>query len=184
METGKWKIENFTVSDEEAEFHNMRAAFSGQRGMSIKPGTYKRLMKNGLLWMSNTPAEVFAHYEILRNMKFSAPNASVLIHGLGLGMVLQAALETENVSSVDVVEIDTDLIDMVGPFYRNMAEENKTELNILCGDALNYKFPSGKRWNFVWHDIWQDICEDNKPDMAKLRRRYGRRCDWQGVWQG
>ena len=41
---GDWKVEKFTVSDDDAKFHNMRAVFSfGGGGRTIKPGDYTKL---------------------------------------------------------------------------------------------------------------------------------------------
>ena len=49
-------------------------------------------------------------------------------------------------------------------------------------DALEYKPPRGEQYDVVWHDIWPNICTDNLPEMHKLHRKYGRRCNWQGSW--
>lgn len=30
--------------------------------------------------------------------------------------------------------------------------------------------------------IWDSLCADNLEEMTKLKRRFGRRTDWQGCW--
>jgi hypothetical protein len=40
----------------------------------------------------------------------------------------------------------------------------------------------GERYGMVWHDIWDSFCGDNLPEMTRLKRKYGRRADWQGCW--
>jgi len=55
-------------------------------------------------------------------------------------------------------------------------------LVIKLDDCFTWKPPKGERWNVVWHDVWDTICTDNLPEMSKMHRRFGRRCDWQGSW--
>lgn len=174
-EIGDWKLERFTV--EPGTIEGMRLVLAGR---SCRPGTYTRLLRRNELWMSDTPAEISDHLGAIRRMEASGGN--VLIHGLGIGMVLAAALRAKDVKKVDVVEIDPDVISLVGDHYMAMAAENGTELVIHCDDALTKKWPAGSRWTIVWHDIWINITEDNLPDMHKLHRSFGRRCDWQGSW--
>lgn len=57
-----------------------------------------------------------------------------------------------------------------------------TFLTIRLGDCFTWKPEKGARWDVVWHDVWDNICTDNLPEMTKLHRRFGRRCDWQGSW--
>jgi len=143
-------------------------------GREVTPGTYKRLMRNEETIMSNTPAEIDDLLEFIYAVKKHGTN--VLINGLGLGVALTAVLKNEKVQSVTVVELSQDVIDLVGPTYKDPRVE------IIHADALKFTPPKNKRYSHVWHDIWDNICEDNLPDMHKLHRKYGRRCDWQGSW--
>ena len=81
---------------------------------------------------------------------------------------------------VTVVEVNQDVIDLVGPHYSALYGAHHVE--IVHGDALTYQPPKKVRYGAVWHDIWANICPDNLPEMHKLHRRYGRRSDWQGSW--
>ena len=121
--------------------------------------------------MSDTPDEKRDHYEIVNRAK-----GHVLINGLGLGMVLAAVLKKQEVERVTVVEIDADVISLVGPHFHN------DRLVIIQSDAFTYKPPKGEIYGAVWHDIWDSICDDNLSEMTKLKRRYGRRTIWQGCW--
>ena len=61
-QSGDWKVEKFTVSEEEAKLNNLRAAFSfSDRGREIEPGEYTRLRRNGVVVLSDTPAEIRDH---------------------------------------------------------------------------------------------------------------------------
>ena len=67
-------------------------------------------------------------------------------------------------------------IKLIAPHY------NDPRLEIIHADAFEWKPPKGVRYNCVWHDIWDYICTDNLPEMHKLHRKYGRRCDYQESW--
>ncbi len=173
-EKGPWKVERFTISKERT-LALMQITMSGRRAPMIGE-TYTRLVKAGASdpVMSDTPAEVVDHMEAIRQIEHRG--GRVLINGLGLGLVLKAALACDNVTHVDVVEIDQDVIDLVGPHY------DDSRLTIHHADAFKIKWEPNTHWDVAWHDIWPDLCTDYLPEMAKLKRSYGRRADWQGAW--
>jgi hypothetical protein len=175
---GGMAVERFVV--EENEPGNLRLALHGRT--MITPGTYTRLTEGGTVWMSDVPEEMETHAPAFNAIFWARPGARVLIHGLGLGMVVQYALRAENVSHVDVVELDERVIALAGPHYEAMAAVLGTELNILHGDAHERIWAPGTRWDVVWHDIWPSYSEDNLPEMARLHRSFGHRCGWQGSW--
>lgn len=168
---GPWTVCRFEVTKHEAMIGNIRAMQHG-RG-SIQPGFYTKLQHaNRGLIMSDTPDEMRDHYEPV----FKA-RGHILLNGLGLGMVLAAILKREGVERVTVIEIDADLIALVGPHY---AADHRVE--IINANAFEYKPPKDTQYGAVWHDIWDDLCGDNLPEMTKLKRKYGRITDWQGCW--
>lgn len=143
-------------------------------GRGTMPGTYTRLDRAGVLWMSDTDAEWRDHLGAVTRIRWGARR--VLINGLGLGLVVRAALAVPEVEHVDVVEIDADVIKLVGPTYEG------PRCTIHHADAYDIQWPRGTRWDVAWHDIWPTINSDNLPAMARLHRRYGRRTTWQGSW--
>lgn len=167
--SGDWRVERFTVSEEDAQMDRIRNMFKGRR--SVDAGTYTRLMRGGYLVMSDTRDEKSDHSYFVR-----AATGHVLINGLGLGMVLNAVLQKPDVTHVTVVEASADVIALVGPHYAG------PRVTIVHSDAMTYQPPKGERFGAVWHDIWDDITADNLEDMKTLHRRYGRRTDWQGSW--
>jgi len=68
------------------------------------------------------------------------------------------------------------VVHLVGPSYEG------ERCTVHLADAYEIRWPVGTRWDVVWHDVWQNISGDNVPEMAKLKRSYGRRADWQGCW--
>jgi hypothetical protein len=164
MSKGDWKVEKFVVDCMDCSaFQHRRAVPVGEK--------YTRLERGTVLVMSDTPAERLECFEA-----YHRAEGICLVNGLGLGMLLKNMLAKTSVTEITVVEISQDLIDLISPYYTD------TRLTYVCADALTYNPPKGKRYNMVWHDIWDDICSDNLEDMAKLHRKYGRICDWQGSW--
>jgi len=176
---GDWKVEKFTVEEDAAKLHNIRATFSfGGGGRTIEPGEYTRLVRNGTIVMSDTPAEIRDHLEFVRRAR---QGGHILINGLGLGWALEAILDAPKIETITVVEKSYEVVSLIAKHYEDKCPSDK-KLWIIQDDALTYKAPKGKRYNAVWHDIWDYICADNLDDMKTLHRKYGRRCDWQGSW--
>lgn len=172
---GDWEIETFEVSQDEADRFNLIEDINPHRGRRyIKPGVYKRLLRNNKTVMTNTPAEIRDHLQFIQNARVLG--GDILINGLGLGVALSAILQSEKVESVTVVEISQDVIDLVGPYFTD------SRVNIIGDDAFSWKSPKNKAYNVVWHDVWDNICRDNLKEMSKLHRRYGKKAYWQGSW--
>jgi hypothetical protein len=152
---------------------NLRMAMSGR---STKPGEYTALYVDGRLWMSDTDAEYSDHLPAIREIR-REHTSRVLINGLGIGMVVQAALNCEHVERIDIVEFDQRVIDLVGPHYTR-----DPRVTIHQADAYTIKWDREANWDVAWHDIWADLCTDSLPLMTKLHRKYGKRVRWQGSW--
>lgn len=174
---GDLQIERFTVDSR--SLTNFRYAMDGR---GCRDGTYTRLIHNGTLWMSDTDAEVRDHFEPYRRAKLLDGRGRVLINGLGLGVLLHAILPLGSVREIDVVELNPDIVTLVGPWYIARAAEHGVDLRIHLDDAFTIKWPRHTRWDVVWHDIWPTICEDDLDEHSRLQRRYGSRADWQGCW--
>lgn len=169
--SGEWRVEEFTVSQKDANLFNMRASFHpGAR--EIVPGKYKRLMRDRTVVMSNTPAEINDHRWFIDDA-----HGNILITGLGLGVVLTALLGKPDVKSITVIEISKDVIKLVSPTFKD-----DKRVKIIHADALKWKPPKGVKYDFIWHDIWDNICSDNLVEMKKLHRKFGKRTKWQRSW--
>lgn len=132
-----------------------------------------------LLWqiqMSDTYDEFHDHLAAI----FSA-RGRVLVHGLGLGCYLHCILSKPQVTHIDVVEKNPDVIEVVSPYFKEYIDSGR--LDIHQGDAFTFDWPKGTRWNYVWHDIWPSICHDHLAEHTTLLRSYGQRADSQGAWK-
>ena len=166
-ERGDWRISTFEISADEARFANLRAAIKGDRLAMVYPGTYKKLThkRRGVI-MSNTPMEIRTNREAFR-----AATGRVLVNGLGLGMLLEGILSKPDVTFVRVIEIDADVIALVGPHF---ARDPRVE--VVHADAHAYAPPKGETpFDYAWHDIWDTISGDNLSSMAILGRKWNRR---------
>jgi hypothetical protein len=131
------------------------------------------------IWMSDTRAEIMEHGPILNKLWLAEEfqGVSVLINGLGLGVIARAAVINPGVERVDVVEINPKIAELVGPLIPS------PKLHIHVANAFNIRWPKGTTWDLAWHDIWPTISDENLPQMAALHRKYGHRVGWQGSWQ-
>lgn len=186
---------NYAIEIFEIEPHAPgRLRFIEEEGPERDPGsgTFRRLVETvpgagpegadaRRVWMSDSRAEIREHMPILdRLVTLDAKGIRprVLVHGLGLGMVVQAAVVL-GAEHVDVVEINSDVSDLVGPNF------DPDIVTIWNADAFEMKWPNGHetRWHLAWHDIWPSISDENIPGMRRLMKRYKPMVGWQGCWQ-
>ena len=171
-QAGDWWVSSFQVTAEEARRFNLYQNIHPERGFRhIHPGTYKKLLYKHEVVMSDTPAEMQDHHHFIH-----MAHGSVLLTGLGLGMVLGELLKKKDVKHIMVLEKSLDVIKLVAGHYQ------QADLEIINADALTWKIPKGVHYDFIWHDIWNGICADNLESMRKLKRRFARCSPWQGCW--
>lgn len=176
---GKYKIEKFQVDPERSENTRLRALMKG-RGF-VPPGEYTRLIRETrdpffpgqVIWMTDTPDE----YYDLSDFLFSA-QGHILIAGLGIGLVIDPLMNNEAVKSVTVLEIEPDIIQLVGSIY---LKRYPYRLEIIQADAVEWD-PEGRKFDCAWIDIWGSICSDNLPGMENFLKRYGKFCKSVKIW--
>lgn len=125
------------------------------------------------LWMTDSPLEIRQHRTVIEQVR--ERGGRMLVHGLGLGMVAQAAL-LSGAEHVDVVELERDVIDLVGPHLERRWGDR---LTIHHGDTTLDTLPG--RWSVVWHDIWRTEAEA-EAGAHDLLDRYADSCERQGAW--
>jgi len=166
--SGDWEVSTFVVKEQDLSQRISMMKYN--RG--VPAGTYKRLTRNGQVIMSNTPDEISDFRCFVRKAE-----GSILVNGLGLGVLLKALLNKPEVTEVTVIEKSPDVIKLVSEIYLK-----DSRVTIINADAFDYKPPKGKVYNAVWHDIWDNICADNLDEMKKLTRKYGRIANYQESW--
>lgn len=149
-------VDRFTV---QPGIMQLRTVFDGR---GVPPGDYTRLRIAGAsAWMTDTPAE----YADAEPFIYRACG-SVLISGLGLGMVTKAVLAKPDVEYLTVLENHPGVITLVAPAYQD------PRLRIIETDCRTWK--SDRRYDWAWHDIWGDVSSDDLPEMASVCRHYAR----------
>lgn len=184
-ETGNARVERFTIDEEGANRHNLHSVFHPGWDRYVVPGTFTCLRINGQLVMSDTSAELHDSVQFLQKA-----HGDILIGGLGLGWIVQLLLcmpnkrpsyeEQRPITSITVVEISPNVLDLVGPHLKGLPGGNK--VSFINEDALRWN-PKGKRFTCAWWDIWIDANQDNKPQYTILLRRWGHRVEFQDAWQ-
>lgn len=175
-------VERFVIGERQAMVDKLRAAFNPQRSdRSIDPGTFTRLVVDRSIWMTDTPAEIRDQQAVDEAMAWRR-GGSMLIAGLGLGVVLRRAIVTHYMSHIDVVEIDPRVIRAVGAHYLGLAREHGCTLNLHCADIHEWRAPVGSWWDVGWFDIWETIKEGDMDEVRRLRNRFYRRLGWSGAW--
>lgn len=170
-QSGQWKVDTFTCTEEEAAASYLRAAIKGVDAY-IPQGQYKRLSFGRETVMSNTPMEVRTNKRFV-----DIASGHILINGLGLGMILNRLIDKDSVKSITVVERSPDVIKLVAPTYTSSAK-----LSIHLCDAFDFQPPANMKYDAVWHDIWTYISADNLKEMRKLHDKYKDCSLWQGAW--
>lgn len=195
-ENGSARLVPWTMTKDQAGFERARAAINPKaQGRYVPEGRYVRLMirqdhldrltgeptNDWQIVMSDTPDEMNDHVDPLLHA-----TGRVLIHGLGLGCVLNCVRNLPGVASIDVVEVNEDVLNLVAPLH-----DSDPRVNFVLGSCVDVKWPPGTRWNYVWHDIWSSIGEENLTNdetaehgisYATLHRMFGGRCDRQASW--
>lgn len=163
-------VERVTVTQDQAMLARLRDR------IHVMPGEYTRLLVHGQIMMSDTQMEQQSNRDVIINA-----HGKVLIAGLGIGMILPAILKKACVESVRVIELHSDVIDLVAAHYEH------PKLTVEQGDIRTYQ-PTEK-FNVVYFDIWPDIYEENLKEIAKLHQRgkyWLDRSDpncWMSSWQ-
>ena len=127
--------------------------------------------KHGVLVMDDSHTELSRHLPIWLHAW-----GNILVTGLGLGCVVRGLLANPKVEHVDVVEIDKDILAMVGPDF---ASQERVTLH--HGDALTFPLPSRLTWDYAWHDLF---CKEGHLQIlhARVLLRYQDVCRHQGAW--
>lgn len=105
--------------------------------------------------MSDTPAEIREFAPAL-----ARATGRVLITGLGLGCLPHALLLKPDVTHIDIVEIDPEVIALTGHYLTGDPRVHIHHASALDIDLL---FAPGS-FDYAWHDIWSGISEDNLAD--------------------
>jgi hypothetical protein len=180
---GAWKIERHDLRDLRGITDTARHGLLAQTGWPTWTALRRLTLAQMHLdnaWdvvMEDSVAELRRHLPI-----WLAARGRVLVTGLGLGCVVRGLLASPDVRHVDVVEIDPDLLRVVGAEF---AADPRVTLHLA--DAFRFARRCGRRrWDYAWHDLWRAPEDEADGGLHVLHARllllYEGRCGRQGAW--
>ncbi len=128
---------------------------------------FHKLLQGKSVLTYYAPVEIFSQY-----IEFAKAEGNVLVGGLGLGMAPTMMLGMPKVNSITVVEIEKQIIDLVGP-------QIDDRIKIVHEDLFTYLMrPEIKgKYDFAYHDILYNTGEsmwaDNMAPLYRLTRKAG-----------
>lgn len=129
---------------------------------------------DGKAWdvvMEDSQRELSTHLPIWLNA-----HGRVLITGLGLGCVVRGLLASPDVDEIDVVEIDPDIMRIIGAEF-----ESNPKVRLHLGDATKLNLEG--EWDCAWHDIWTEKPNKLSYYHALMMAELKDRCPMQGAWR-
>jgi hypothetical protein len=123
-----------------------------------KPAVITELRINGEVVMVDDPLHWIGMQRLAEACK-----SRVLIGGLGLGLILHHLASNENVSEVKVVEINSDIINLIKPL---LPEDDRVE--IVNDDVFKYVHGN---YDTIVLDLWVRG-EDTKTKIAGLNEEF------------
>ncbi len=175
--SGLWTVKKRAITAE------MAYKTAIKHGRACHPGSYTFLYRltndtlmnafPGDVVMNDMPCELKTHLDFCIKAK-----GKILVGGLGLGCVVRGLLVNDNVTSIDVIERDRNVIKLCG----NSISHPK--VTIHWGDAWEDQIDGGP-WDRIWWDLWSDKDRD-EPALSlihmRLIHRFRKRCTKQGAW--
>ena len=151
-------IGDFAIHHFEIDEHDLYARLHG-----IESGKYVKLTQNEEVVMSDTKMEKETNAAFVRSA-----HGNVLVGGLGIGLIVLAIQDKEDVETITVLEKNKEVIDLV----QNQLPLNE-KVRIVQDDVFTYT-PQDK-YNTIYLDVWNCINEDiyeheMKPLMSKYRK--------------
>lgn len=121
--------------------------------------------------MEDSRAELRKHLPI-----WLSARGHVLVTGLGLGCVVRGLLASPQVEQITVVEIDRQILRIVGHEFKS-----NPRVRLVEGDAFTVQLRD--RFNYAWHDLYTDGDVHLQVLHAALLARFHKQCEVQGAWQ-
>jgi spermidine synthase len=157
------------VHDTPSEVARIRAMI---QGLPLLLPRYARLLVDGRVVMTDAEFERDTSAPVVGRVR---KGDSVLVAGLGLGLVLDPILGKAR--SVTVVEKNADVIALVGPSF--------PAAGIVRADIFEWLPPPRTKFDVAYFDIWPDIDPDDAKEARALERRfreYLKPGGWAGSW--
>ena len=170
-ESGDYKVAQCTATTGESSW----LTYVNYRDIADDDYTvlYRKYGDNWLNIMQDTEQEYGEHDWLVQRM-----SGDVLLGGLGIGMIHIPLLESDDVTSVTIVEKEQDVIDLV---WEHCAKDER--FNIVHADINTWTPPEGSSWDVAWFDTWLTHEEPMDDYITRMNDRYGNYVTEIGGWQ-
>ena len=113
---------------------------------------FTAIMKNDVIWMSNTPNEA-----LTMESSIEKSHGKVITLGLGLGYYPFMCSLKDNVESITIIEYDKNIISLFKKYLLPLFP-NKEKINIIHADAFEYLKNNNINdlFDFAFIDIWHN----------------------------
>lgn len=130
---------------------------------------------DGEVWMSNGPGEMKECSPIEENAV-----GDVLIFGLGMGAIIYPMLFNPDITSITIIEINSEVIDLVRPHL--LIADREKKLHVVNMSA--YDFEPHMSYDAIWVDIdkFYSDAKLNGPGLVKKFKPYLNDGGWIGAW--
>lgn len=118
---------------------------------------YPAIIQKDLIWMSLIPHEIETMKQPIKNAR-----GSVLVLGLGLGYYLYHVSNKKEVTKVDVLEIDSKIINLFNKYLIDKFP-HKEKINIIKTDAIEYLKTCPNKYDYVFVDIYHNVGDGEEP---------------------
>ena len=168
------KYRKATLDDCRLENDRCLLSFNFKTHFDLRPGTYTYLCEGDEYIMSDCPTEIFTNVEFI-----SRAHGDVLIGGLGLGIMLKILQELPRVTSVTVIEKESEVISLV--------EDQlglPRHIEVINADVFDW-IPK-KNYDVIYTDIYSDL---SLPELQKLDflenkfKKYLQTNGWVSSWR-
>lgn len=154
----------------ETDIISVREAFlTGKKPLSIKyenPQLVHTLKsKKYGIWMTDLPIEIRQIKDFLQKYN---PKGTILIGGLGLGLIAHFLAKKRNVQNIVIIEINPNIINLVEPYLPK-------KCHVIKKNIYNY-FIDIQTWNYdyAFIDCWQGTSATTWwKEILPLKRRLG-----------
>ena len=118
-------------------------------------------------------SDCLLEYEDRKPFFDAGPCGSIVIGGLGLGIIIEELLDEECVNDISVIEIDQEVIDLISYKF-----EDEDRVTIYKGDARNFDISQLSNMpDFVYLDIWDDDLGTSYQDRLDAFNYWMQQCE-------
>ncbi|MET7000654.1 hypothetical protein [Chitinophaga defluvii] len=95
----------------------------------------------------------------------------VFVAGLGLGQMVKALIEKNEVETITIIEKDVELIELVGKYLESVS------LKVKCIHAEALTYVDRSFYDFIWFDIWEEVKAENCKQIERLKSHYWKKAE-------